>query len=404
MWTAPDHVRLVFDSSAPLSHTIYGLSKPDRLVIDFKNTRMGASFPRIAGNKLIKKIRGAKRKNGVLRVVVDLAAAAKPRSFPLKPNKRYGHRLVVDLYPRNQKSKKAVRSAADVQQAARDVVIAIDAGHGGEDGGARGPHGTQEKDVVLRIARKLAVLVRKEPGMRPVMIRDGDYYLGLRKRIERARQAKADLFISIHADSFKEDRSVRGASVYTLSHRGASSEFARWLAKRENSADLIGGVELADKDEVLRTVLLDLAQNATMQVSADAAKEVLKSLRQVGKLHKPNVQRAGFVVLKSPDIPSLLVETAFISNPTEERSLRDPRHQARLAKAMMQGIRSYFRRYPPPGTLLAKNASKRHVIHRGETLSGIAQQYRIGLGELRRVNGLRDDRIRIGQVLRIPRS
>ncbi|HIP53040.1 MAG TPA: AMIN domain-containing protein [Chromatiales bacterium] len=404
LWNAPDHIRLVFDSSAPLIHTIYGLSKPDRLVIDLKNARLRTSFPRIDGkNTLVKAIRGAKRKGGKLRVVVDLTSAAKPKSFTLKPNKRYGHRLVVDLYPRKGKAKRPAKSVVAVKEKARDVVIAIDAGHGGEDGGARGPHGTHEKDVVLRIARKLAALVRKEPGMKPVMIRNGDYYLGLRKRMERARRARADLFISIHADAFR-DRRVRGASVYTLSHRGASSEFARWLARRENSSDLIGGVELADKDDVLRTVLLDLAQNATMQVSADAAREILKEMKNVATLHKSRVQQAGFVVLKSPDIPSVLVETAFISNPKEERNLRDPRYQQKLAKAMMKGIRNYFRRYPPPGTLLAKNAPKRHVIHRGETLSGIAQQYRIGIAKLRRANGLNGDRIRIGQVLHIPES
>jgi N-acetylmuramoyl-L-alanine amidase len=286
---------------------------------------------------------------------------------------------------------------------AREIVIAIDAGHGGEDPGAKGRRGTYEKTVVLAIAKKLAVLVARERGMRPVLIRTGDYYLGLRKRMRLARAERADLFISIHADAFRDPR-ARGSSVFTLSNRGASSEAARWLAESENNADLIGGVKLDDKDDVLASVLLDLSQTGARQASHEVAKNILRQLSQIGRTHKKVVQQAGFAVLKSPDVPSILVETAFISNPEEENKLRSPRHQQRMAAAIMTGLRSFFRASPPPGTLLAQNKSRRHTITRGDTLGGIASLYNISLASLRSANRLSGDRIRIGQVLRIPRS
>jgi N-acetylmuramoyl-L-alanine amidase len=282
-------------------------------------------------------------------------------------------------------------------------VIAIDAGHGGEDPGAKGPSGVYEKDVVLQISRRLARKVDAEPGMRAVMIREGDYYIGLRKRVHKARVARADLFVSIHADAF-HDRRVRGSSVYTLSQRGASSEAARWLAEKENRSDLVGGIDLDDKDDLLASVLLDLSLSATMQSSRQAADTVLQELRRLGKTHKPRVQHAGFLVLKAPDIPSMLVETAFISNPVEERRLRDPAHQERLAEAVMVGIRGYFRAFPPAGTWIAQSTPRQHVISRGDTLSEIAEQYQVRLQDLRSANSLTDDRIRVGQVLTIPGS
>jgi N-acetylmuramoyl-L-alanine amidase len=243
--------------------------------------------------------------------------------------------------------------------------------------------------------------------MRAVLIRDGDYYLGLRKRIAKAREAQADLFVSIHADAFRDPK-VRGSSVYTLSRRGASSEAARWLAERENSADLVGGVSLEDKDDMLASVLLDLSQIGTLQASSEAAERVFNQLKTLGKTHKRRVQQAGFVVLKSPDIPSMLVETAFISNPDEEKRLRDPAHQRRLAKSLSKGIVDYFKFQPPPGTWLAANqASKRprsHVISPGDTLSGISKQYRVSVSSLRHANALKGDTIQIGQVLQIPGS
>jgi len=405
LWAAPDHTRLVFDTSAPVDHKLFSLTGPDRLVIDLRNTRLKGRLPDVGDDPVIRGLRSARRGRDDLRVVLDLKQAVKPKSFVLKPNRQYGHRLVVDLYPVRVKNgkveKRIVKSVTD--NGLRDVVIAIDAGHGGEDPGARGYRGTYEKDVVLAIARRLESLVKKEKGMRPVMIRRGDYYLRLRKRIELARKERADLFISIHADAFRDSK-VRGSSVYTLSRRGASSEAARWLARRENSSDLIGGVTLEDKDDVLASVLLDLSQTATQQASHQAATRVLRQLAKNGKTHKKRVQQAGFVVLKSPDVPSMLVETAFISNPSDERKLKDPRHQQRLAQAMMQGIREYFKNSPPPGTWLAQAARREHRISRGDTLSGIAQRYRVSLSSLRATNKLDSDRIRVGQVLRIPET
>ncbi|MES9955987.1 MAG: N-acetylmuramoyl-L-alanine amidase [Sedimenticola sp.] len=403
LWAAPDHTRLVLDTSAPVEHTLFSLKNPDRLVIDLKNAKLKGTLPDTGSDPVIRKLRSAAREKRDLRVVLDLKTRVKPKSFVLKPNRQYGHRLVVDLFPTQTKGKpagkKVVKSVND--KGPRDIVIAIDAGHGGEDPGARGRGGSYEKDVVLAIARKLEAMIKRERGMRPVMIRKGDYYLGLRKRMKLARDSRADLFISIHADAFRDSR-VRGSSVYTLSRRGASSEAARWLAKRENSADLVGGVTLEDKDDVLASVLLDLSQTATQQASHQVAQSVFKQLKRQGKTHKNTVQKAGFMVLKSPDVPSLLVETAFISNPSEERKLNDPKHQHRLARSIMNGIRNYFTQSPPPGTLLAQVAPKKHTIERGETLSGIAQQYHISLSQLRNANGLSNDRIRIGQVLSIP--
>ncbi|MDW8479318.1 MAG: N-acetylmuramoyl-L-alanine amidase [Xanthomonadales bacterium] len=286
------------------------------------------------------------------------------------------------------------------------MVIAIDAGHGGEDPGAIGPGGTREKDITLAVARALARRVDAEPGMRAVLIRDGDYYIPLRERYMRAREARADLFLSIHADAFHDAR-ARGSSVYVLSPRGASSEAARWLAERENRSDLIGGVSLADKDEMLAAVLLDLSQGATLEASHRAASHLLRALGRVGRVHKRHVERAAFMVLRSPDVPSVLVETAFISNPAEERRLGERQHQERLAEAMLEGIRSHFAELPPPGTLLARRQEeppRRHVVQRGETLSGIARQHRVSVAALRAANGLSSDRVRAGAVLAIPRS
>jgi N-acetylmuramoyl-L-alanine amidase len=327
----------------------------------------------------------------------------RPKSFVLKPHGEYGHRLVIDLFDTSRSTQvKSLPRQAKSPNRPRDVIIAIDAGHGGEDPGAIGRRGTREKDVVLAIARKLQKLVKKEPGMRPVMIRNGDYYVGLRDRVEKAREHQADLFISIHADAFKNHK-AHGSSVFVLSDRGASSEAARFLAESENSADMLGGVSLDDKDDLLKLVLVDMVKNSTIEDSHDVAAKVLRDLRRVNSLHRNRVEQAAFRVLKSPDVPSILVETAFISNPAEERKLRSSRHQQALAKAMLGGIRSYFRTNPPPGTRLAATP-KRHVISRGDTLSEIAARYRVSVRTLRRYNDLRTDRLRIGEVLRIPLS
>ena len=418
LWAAPDHTRVVFDTSGSVTHKVFSLQNPDRIVIDVKSGRVAKSMDtkQVSGG-LVKGVRAAQNNKDTLRIVLDLKQAAKPQAFSLKPTQQYGHRLVIDLHDAagsgNKTASKTVSQPASqvatqtagpvkVKAAAptapRDLVIAIDAGHGGEDPGAIGRRGTREKTVVLAIARQLAELIKKEPGMRPVLIREGDYYIGLRQRMDKARKHNADLFISIHADAFRDHR-ARGSSVFVLSRRGASSEMARWIAAKENAADLAGGVSLDDKDDVLAGVLLDLSQSASIAASHEVASNMLGELKRIGKTHKSDVQRAGFVVLKSPDIPSILVETAFISNPDEENNLRSKQHQAKLAKAMLSGIRDYFDNHPPPGTL---RVARKHTIKRGDTLSDIAAAYQVSLNSLRGFNSLKSDTLRVGDTLRIP--
>jgi N-acetylmuramoyl-L-alanine amidase len=368
MWTAPDHTRLVFDVSSPVEHSLFSLGDPDRLVIDLRDAQLMSELPRPGDDhRQLRNVRSGIRNGKDLRIVLDLKGKVRPKSFVLHPNSQYGHRLVIDLHDvaaqGSQAIPKVVRSAKKAQRREREIVIAIDAGHGGDDPGARGVYGTYEKDVVLAIAKKLKDLVEREYGMRPVMIRSGDYYVGLRRRMQIARRHDADLFVSIHADAFRSPQ-ARGSSVYILSPRGASSEAARWLADRENAADRVGGVNLVDKEDLLKSVLLDLSQTVTLEASMEVADSVLTSLRRVGKVHKATVQQAAFVVLKSPDVPSMLIETAFITNPAEERKLRTERHQQGLAEAIMAGIRAYFEEKPPPGTLLA---ARKTLLAQGES-------------------------------------
>ncbi|HHJ39602.1 MAG: N-acetylmuramoyl-L-alanine amidase [Methylothermaceae bacteria B42] len=405
-WQAPDKTRLVFDSSGPVKPKVFTLDNPRRLVIDLPQVRLKSAIPQPKKKlRFLRRVRAGKPRSGVLRLVLDLKTEVKPKVFPLAPNAHYGHRLVVDLFAKTTagsqpKAKAKVVKKNPIEKARfREVVVAIDAGHGGEDAGAIGRRGTREKDVVLAVARKLAKLINEKKGMKAVLIRDGDYYIGLRKRMELARKAKADLFVSIHADAFRHAR-ARGASVFTLSERGASSEFARWVARRENQSDLVGGIKLQKKDETLARVLLDLSQTATREASQQIAREILEELKKVGKVHSRKVQQAGFMVLKSPDIPSVLVETAFITNPQEERNLRSSKHQWFLAKAIFHGILDYFAQEAPTGTILAEE--RRHVIARGETLSGIAHRYGVSMKRLMSYNALPHTRIRPGQVLRIP--
>ena len=401
VWPAPDNTRIVVDLSAAAD---YQLSRTgDQIQIDLAHTEFNRTLPAVDTKKgLLTQLQSQALPAGV-RLILALKPGAEAKSFVLKPYQQYGHRLVVDLSPvKTEAAETAAKPAATDKKpsppAPREIVIAIDAGHGGEDPGALGRNGTREKDIVLAVARRLETLVREEGGMRPVMIRDGDYYLSLRQRMQKARQHKADLFISIHADAYLHPN-AKGSSVYTLSERGASNEAARWLAESENASDLVGGVSLDDKDELLASVLLDLSQTATGSASQDIASEVLDGLRDVGHVHKPQVQQAGFMVLKSPDVPSILVETAFISNPKEESNLRDPRFQQSLAQAMMSGVRSYFARHAPPASTLAL---REHVVNRGDTLTGIARQYQISPGDLRATNNLTNDVLKAGVVLRIP--
>ena len=365
VWPAPDKTRVVFDLSEAVDYKAFIIENPTRVVIDFKNSRSrGQLVSPVSKNKLLRKIRSAEKQNNAYRVVLDLRRKVNIKSFQLAPAKQRGHRLVVDLLDpaadkpvkpdvtKQAQSKPDQKRKAIVEPALRDLIVAIDAGHGGKDPGATGKRGTKEKDVVLTIAKKLAARINKTPGMRAVLTRKTDKFLPLRERINIARSNNADLFISIHADAFR-NHTVQGSSVYVLSENGASSEAARWLAEKENSADFIGGVAIDTEDIVLKEVLIDLSQNAVLDASTNIASKVLGGLRRVGKVHKPSVQHAGFVVLKAPDIPSILIETAFITNPKEERKLLNPNQQNKLVNAIHSGIKQYFSEYAPPGTRLA---------------------------------------------------
>lgn len=400
LWAGPETTRIVLDLSRSTSHRLFTLENPSRVVVDLDGRIDLASVDLPAGSGLVRSIRSANRPGNEVRVVLDLADAAKPRSFMVAPEGSYGHRLVIDL-DATRAPRPVVRMDASGE---RELVIAIDAGHGGEDPGAIGKRGTREKDVVLSVAGRLAAEIDREPGMRAFLTRDGDYYLTHRQRMERARLNRADLFVSVHADAFRNPN-ARGSSVYVLSQKGATDEAARWLAERENAADLVGGVSLDDKDDMLASVLLDLSQNASIGASLEVGDHVIGRLGSIGRVHKASVQQAGFLVLKCPDIPSILVETAFISNLEEEQLLRSSAHQQRLASALLSGIREYFLANPTPGTWLAKNGRRlprEYTIARGDTLSDIASRYNVSLLDLRRHNGLRGDSIRVGQVLRIP--
>lgn len=406
LWSGPEATRVVLDLDAPVEHRVFSLSNPDRIVIDLPRTGAARRLTMPTPRGFVAGVRTGARPGGELRVVLDLSGQVKPQSFLLAPEGQYGHRLVIDLKP---DSGRAVvkRPPVTPSPRGRDLVIAIDAGHGGKDPGASGPRGVREKDVVLAVARRLAAEIEREPGMKAVLIRDGDYYVSHRDRMQRARDQQADLFVSIHADAFR-DASAQGATVYALSTKRASDEVARRLAERENASDLLGGVSLADKDDVLARVLLDLSQSAAISASMSAGHRVIERLGQVTRLRKRQVQQGPFLVLTSPDIPSILIETAYISNPKEEQALNNAQYQTDLARAVHAGIVDYFRANPPPGSYVAMNPPPeprlpvRHVISRGETLSGIAERYRVSLSTLRRTNSINGDVIRIGQVLTIP--
>jgi len=410
LWNSPEGARLVLDLNRPVEPVVFTLTDPYRVVIDIPGAKLATSFTKLKlKDTPITGMHHGMRMNRDLRVVLTLKAPVVPRFAVLKPNREYGHRLVVDLDPGAQSvvppppPPRTVIARTPRPRPAlggrRDAVVAIDAGHGGEDPGARGRLGTLEKDVALAIARQLHTAITGEPGVRSVLIRDGDYYLPLRRRMDKARRQQADIFVSIHADA-AHNRKAHGASVYTLSSRGATSEAARWLADKENASDLIGGVRLEDKDDMLASVLLDLAQTATNDASQTLARHVLGQLRGMGPVHQHDVQSAAFAVLKSPDVPSILVETAFISNPEEERKLRSVAFQKQIAQAIFRGVKEYLERNPPPDTIYA--ARRRHVIEPGETLDNIARRYAVSLDSLMQTNGLNGTLIRPGQVLHIP--
>jgi N-acetylmuramoyl-L-alanine amidase len=360
---SPTGARLTIDLSGPAQQKLFCLAGPDRAVLDLRHTRLAAGIHLPAAEGLIEDIHTGAQAGGALRIVIRLRSAVRAHSEWGEPD-RSGHRmLLITLGEMSARSEpepeahvnapKMVRAQHAPQDSDRDVVVAVDAGHGGQDPGAIGRGGTREKDVTLAIARALAERINGEPGMRAVLTRDRDEFLVLRDRIRRARAVNADMFISVHADSIA-DRTISGASVYVLSEKGASNEAARWLAERENAADLLGGVKLDDKDDTLASVLLDLSQTASISASMTAAERVLGFLDGVGQVRKSRVQQAGFVVLKSPDIPSMLIETAYISNPSEELRLRTARQQGKLAEAIFEGVRAYFADNPPAGTRFAQ--------------------------------------------------
>lgn len=456
VWAGPDYTRVVLDLSGPVH---YQLSQSgERVTLDLGRNALARGFAAPGSSGRLKRL-DIRQQGGQLELFADVTGGTQPKSFLLKPDGSYGYRLVLDLYPPDARPptkatlgakpkapaaatprSEARRSGSDIlnlrQVAAqmngqRKVVVAIDAGHGGKDPGARGPDGTLEKNVTLAVAKKLAALIDRQPGMQAVLTRTGDYFIPLKRRYQIARDDSADMFVSIHADAFKNG-DAKGSSVWVLSPRGKTSEAARWLADRENRADLVGGVSLDDKDDSLAAVLLDLQQGYAMQASDSIAANVLKALARIGPTHRGYVERANFVVLRSPDVPSILVETAFISNPKEERKLRNPAHQEALARAVMGGVRNYFEATPPPGTWFAAQAAEkaaatlaardaahgvkatprlasvrapsadRHRVHAGESLTSIALRYGVSVAALRSANGLSGSVLQAGTTLTIP--
>ncbi|KUM38585.1 N-acetylmuramoyl-L-alanine amidase [Pseudomonas sp. EpS/L25] len=436
VWRAPDNTRLVFDLTGPVKASVFTLSAPDRIVIDLSGAQLdGGLNEKPLRNTPITGLRAAQRSPGEVRLVLDTKGALTPKSFTLAPNKEYGNRLVVDLYdqgtdpatsdiPATVTPNLPATPVTPAQPATRlpsspsgkrDVVVVIDPGHGGEDPGAIGRGRLYEKNVVLAIAKQLQANLNRQKGFRAELTRTSDYFIPLRQRQVIARKKGADLFISIHADSAPSS-SAEGVTVFALSQRGATSEAARWLADAENRSDQVGGVSdaLDNKDPMLAGVLMDLSMTATVASSLEVGQTILGQVGRATKLLHSRVEQAGFVVLKSPDIPSILVETGFITNANESAKLASPAHQGLLARQIQAGVVQYFQHRPPPGTYLAWQREQRggklgivrgvdqHRVQPGESLSLIARRYDVDLSTLRAANRLKGDRIRSGQVLTIP--
>ncbi|GLQ45431.1 N-acetylmuramoyl-L-alanine amidase [Dyella lipolytica] len=484
VWAGPEYTRVVFDLSGPTKYTLS--QQGDRIVLDLSDSRVAGQFDTPAAQGLFKGL-DSTRQGSSVRLTASVAPHSQPKSFLLGPSGQSGYRLVLDLYPAtanastsgkstpvatatadspsdtttsddtadapppapvtvNASSKLTSRKGVTTRQAAvllnsqRQVIVAVDAGHGGKDQGAHGPDGTLEKNVTLAVARDLAAQINRQPGMKAILTRDGDYFIPLKQRYEIARQNQADLFVAIHADSYPGS-DAKGASVWVLSSRGKSSVAAQMLADRENSSDLIGGVSLAAENDSLASVLLDMQQGWAVQASQTVAQNVLNALSALGPTHRGYVEQANFVVLRSPDVPSILVETAFISNPVEERKLRDSDHQEQLATAIMDGVKSYFMNEPPPGTWFAAEAARRkgvmigndsdlaatvkstnkvavasaptpadsdvrdmHRVTQGESLRSIAKQYGVSVDSLKSINGISSNSVHAGMMLEIPDS
>ncbi len=408
MWRSPERTRLVFEVSGPVEHKVFVLQNPRRLVIDVENISFDTSLQKLDFSPTpIARLRRGVRNGRDLRIVLDLKEDITPRSFSLKPNDLYGDRLVVDLYDVAPATNKTVANIITTSHLNRDIIVAIDAGHGGEDPGSPGAVGVPEKKVVLEIAKALKEIVDAQPGFRGELTRKGDYYISVNERSALARKMRADLLVSVHADGFKNSR-PRGASVYTQVQRRAAREKGRYLSDRDRREDLLGGVEsvsIKDKDDMLAGVLLDLSMTAALSGSAEVAGEVLQSIRQIAMLHKKQVAQKSLGVLISPDMPSILVEAGFITNHKDARLLVKSSYQKKMARAIFSGINRYFDTHPPEGTWLAANqkqAGRTYVISRGDTLSEIAQRYNVSVRQLMSHNGLKNTRIKLGQRLKIP--
>ena len=405
IWSESNKTRVVLDLSQSVQHSIFTLRGPDRLVIDLKDSRLAkalTSMPQGAG--AVRSIRSAVRADGQLRVVLDLNTAVRSRTFTAGPNATYGDRLVIDLQQTGGPA--TVKRASEAYRPGRDIVIAIDAGHGGRDPGSVGRR-SKEKDIVLSVSKELARRVNAEPGMRAVLIRDRDVFIDLKDRVRIAQQHDADLFISVHADAFPDTR-ANGASVFALNLDRADRVARETLSRRDRETVKVGDVVLNDKDPILASVLYDLSQNAALSASNDVGNHVSKQLSRVAKMHSHKVKEKSLAVLTSAEVPSILVETGFISNPGEEKKLRDKAYQGRLANAVLSGIRDYFYTNPPPDTQIAMDLRRqpakqvRYVVARGDTVSEIAERYNVRAADIRRANKLSNDKIRVGQTLSIP--
>ncbi|MFQ3334005.1 MAG: N-acetylmuramoyl-L-alanine amidase [Woeseiaceae bacterium] len=406
MATQNNQVRMVLDLDSNVNNRIFTLEKPYRMVIDLQNTKLSPSIEtKDLQNNLIRNVRFGKGGKGALRVVIDLEEAVKFEHFSIPGNRTKNSRIVLDITRINGASIASKNPIS--QKMSRDIKIVIDPGHGGKDPGAIGPNGTWESVVVLAVSKRLVERINKTQDMRAYLTRSGDSFVPLRDRMEIARERKADLFVSIHADALDNNPRVRGASIYTLSDKGAVDEASKRLAKRENENFSIGDVSLSGKNDSFASLMMDLSQGATNEASMEVGEFVLKELASIGTVRKKKVQQSGLLVLKSPDVPSILIETTYISNPDEEKKLKDKGFQDKLAVAILRGIRNYFLVNPPQGTKFAKNLLNKsktinYTVRRGDTLSEIADLYNINLSMLQSFNQIKGSTIRIGQTLRIP--
>ena len=409
IWPAPENTRVVFDLRHTPDYSYFTIydTKPYRLVIDFNQTKLGTDLSKISNESLlIHKIRTSTPKNAQsTRIVIELSDKIEATVFPLAANDRYGERLVLDLPGRSIERRTQALTVEQLKE--RKVTVAIDAGHGGDDPGSIGPRGTYEKHVVLKIAKALADIINQDSAMQAYLIRSGDYYVGLKERTRKAEEIKADLLVSIHADAFTSPQ-PRGASVWVLSTRRANNEMGRLLEDKERLSDVLGGVDMTvgedDTYGYISKTFLDLSMGHAMSTGYEMAKEVIAEMKQVAHMHKHEPQHASLAVLTSGNVPSMLIETGFISNPQEEQLLLTNKHQQQLARAMYQGIRNYFQRRPPDGTLFATQRSSTHIVRSGESLSVLAQRYNTTVKAIKDRNGLTSNVLHVGQKLEIPSS